>query len=335
MRDRQILPVLFTFILAMSAVLCVVSSEAEENSLRTTDTYQQSLTKWKAALVANRKQNWIPLAGLYWLKDGANGFGSDESDPIVLPKGTAPAHAGVFTLHGGKVTVEFAPGVVARIDGKKIDGKETDQKTTDQKTTGDNRTSAAIPLHSDAADKPTVLEIGTLQMHVIQRGSRIGIRVKDLNSAAAKNYQGPIFYPVNMAYRVTARWLPSNGKQMVNVPDVLGDITPVPSAGTAVFTIDGHEYQLTDLGGEATGGLSFVFNDLTKKTDTYPGGRFLDTGPVVNGTVVIDFNQAYNPPCSVTPYATCPLAPPENRLQVAIPAGEKYDRKHAYYHHAE
>ncbi|HWF93131.1 MAG TPA: DUF1684 domain-containing protein, partial [Terriglobales bacterium] len=161
---------------------------------------------------------------------------------------------------------------------------------------------------------------------------RLGIRVKDLNNPAAKSYAGPIFYPLNMDYRVTAKWLPADGKQTVNVPDVLGDTTPVPIAGTAVFQINGHEYRLTDIGGDASKGLFFVFNDLTKKTDTYPGGRFLKTDPVKNGSVVIDFNYAYNPPCSVTPYATCPLAPPENRLAVSIPAGEKYDRQHSYHH---
>jgi hypothetical protein len=102
-------------------------------------------------------------------------------------------------------------------------------------------------------------------------------------------------------------------------------------AGTVIFKVNGQEVQLTDLGGNPSKGLSFVFNDLTSKTDTYPGGRFLETDPVVNGTVVIDFNRAYNPPCAVTPYATCPLAPKENRLAVAIPAGEKYDRAHGHH----
>src|SRR5208282_6330764 len=83
--------------------------------------------------------------------------------------------------------------------------------------------------------------------------------------------------------------------------------------------------------GDPSKGLFIVFNDLTAKTETYPGGRFLDTDPVVNGTVVLDFNRAYNPPCAVTPYATCPLAPKENRLQVAIAAGEKFDKSaHAH-----
>jgi uncharacterized protein len=89
---------------------------------------------------------------------------------------------------------------------------------------------------------------------------------------------------------------------------------------------------LTPVNGDAAKGFFIVFNDLTAKSDTYPGGRFLDTPPVVSGTVELDFNRAYNPPCAVTPYATCPLAPKENHLAVAIPAGEKFD-KIAHAHH--
>lgn len=315
-----------TILLATVVIAPMILSHAEGQSTTNQSSadqsndpvaYQKDFEKWKASLISSRKKNWIPLVGLFWLKEGANRFGSDESNQVALPKGSTPAQAGVFTLQGDKVTVELASGVAATIDGKRVEGGKPE---------------SPAQLQSDATGKPTILQVGTIQMHVIQRGKRIGIRAKDLNSEAAKAYQGPIFYPVDMSYRVVAKLQPSNGKLMVDVPDVLGDITPVPSAGVAVFTIHGHEYRLTDLGGDANG-LSFVFNDLTKKTDTYPGGRFLDTGPVVNGTVVIDFNRAYNPPCSVTPYATCPLTPPENRLDVAIPAGEKYDRVHSYAHH--
>jgi uncharacterized protein (DUF1684 family) len=117
----------------------------------------------------------------------------------------------------------------------------------------------------------------------------------------------------------------------VDVPNVLGDVTPTPISGEVHFKLNGQDFTLTALGGEPAKGLTFVLSDLTSKTDTYPGGRFLDTDPVVDGKVVIDFNRAYNPPCAVTPYATCPLAPKENRLAVAIPAGERYDRKHAHH----
>jgi uncharacterized protein (DUF1684 family) len=107
---------------------------------------------------------------------------------------------------------------------------------------------------------------------------------------------------------------------------VLGDVTAQPVPGVVEFQLNGEELKLTALGGDAKNGLFFVFNDLTPKNDTYPGGRFLDTGPIVNGHVELDFNCAYNPPCAVTPYATCSLAPKENRLAIAIPAGEKFDK---------
>jgi len=269
--------------------------------------YLQSFEKWKLELVDDLKQNWLPLAGLFWLKPGANTFGAADDNAIVLPSG--PAHAGAFRLQGEDVSVELLAGVAAKIGDK-------------------NDTRAQ--LQADVTGRPTVIELGAVRMHLIKRGARLGIRVKDLNSAAVRNYAGPVFFPLDMTYRVTATFVPSDGKKSVDVPNVLGDVTPTPISGEVHFKLNGQDLTLTALGGEPAKGLSFVISDLTSKTDTYPGGRFLDTDPVVDGKVVLDFNRAYSPPCAVTPYATCPLAPKENRLAVAIPAGEKYDRKHGH-----
>jgi uncharacterized protein len=300
MRRRWDFAVVAIAVLLFAGV--VVASSAPEQA------YVQSFDKWKAELVEDLKTNWLSLAGLFWLKPGENSFGSDAGNAVVFPKG--PAHAGVFELQGTDVTVKFSAEAHAVVDGKPV---------------------TTVKLQPDTSGAPTVVEMGSLRIKAIVRGQRIGIRLKDLDSELAKNYRGPVFFPIDLTYRVTATWEPSDGKKTVDVPNVLGDTTPTPVAGTAVFKINGQEVRLTDLGGDPAKGLSFVFNDLTSKTDTYPGGRFLETDPVVNGTVVIDFNRAYNPPCAVTPYATCPLAPKENRLAVAIPAGEKYDR--AYGHH--
>lgn len=270
--------------------------------------YLQSFEKWKSELVDDLKQNWLVLAGLFWLKPGANTFGSANDNAIVLPAG--PPHAGVFQLQGDAVSVEIQKGVQAKIDGQ--EAKES-------------------KLQADVTGKPTMIEMGSLRMHLIQRGKRLGIRVKDINSAAARNYAGPIFFPLDMRYRVTGTFVPSDGKKTVDVPNVLGDVTPTPIAGEVRFKLNGQDLTLTALGGDPAKGLSFVMGDLSGKTDTYPGGRFLDTDPVVDGKVVLDFNRAYNPPCAVTPYATCPLAPKENRLPVAVSAGEKYDRVHGHH----
>jgi len=290
-------------------LLCGIASAGDKPSPSSVDpAYQQSFEKWKGKLVDDLKQEWLPLAGLFWLKPGENSFGTDPKNAIVFPKG--PAHAGSFTLQGKTVTARFAPDADAAIAGKPATTAE---------------------LQPDTTGNPTVVELGKLRLHVIVRGQRVGIRLKDLESAAVRQFHGTQFFPLDLSYRVTATWLPSDGKQTVDVPNVLGDISPTPIAGTAVFKINGQELRLTDLGGDAANGLFFVFSDLTSKTDTYPGGRFLKTDPVTNGTVVLDFNRAYNPPCAVTPYATCPLAPKENRLSVAIPAGEEYDRKHGHH----
>ena len=273
--------------------------------------YLQSFEKWKSELIDDLKQNWLPLAGLFWLKPGANTFGSANDNAIVLP--TGPAHAGVFNRQGQDVTVELQKGVDAKIGGQP-------------------QSSAKLYADVDAAQNkqgPTIIELGNLRMHVIKRGERVGIRVKDLNSEAVRKYAGPVFFPLDMNYRVTGTFSPSDGKKTVDVPNVLGDVTPTPIVGEVHFKLNGQDLTLTALGGDPAKGLTFVISDLTSKTDTYPGGRFLDSDPVADGKVVLDFNRAYNPPCAVTPYATCPLAPKENRLQIAIPAGEKYDRAHA------
>ncbi len=281
-----------------SAVLAADQPAAADAS------YLQSFDKWKAELVDDLKQNWLPLAGLFWLKPGENKFGSDAKNDIVFPKG--PAHAGSFTLQSKDVSVRFEPGVQVTVSSKPF---------------------TASKLEPDVSGHATVLEMGSLRFHVIVRGERIGIRLKDTESDAARGFRGLDFFPVSMNYRVTAKFEPSQGKKTVDVPNVLGDVAPTPVAGTVVFTINGQELRLSDLGGDPANGLFFVFSDPTSKTETYPGGRFLETEPVVNGTVVLDFNRAHNPPCAVTPYATCPLAPKENRLAVAIPAGEKYNHK--------
>ena len=268
--------------------------------------YLESFEKWKAELVDDLKQRWLVLAGLFWLKPGASAFGTAEDNAIIIPSG--PAHAGSFHLENGKVSVEFRTEAQAKIDGKVV---------------------SSANLENDENGRPTVIEMGSLQIYVIRRGQRLGIRVRDMNSSAVRLYRGPVFFPLDMDYRVTATFSPADGKKTVDVPNVLGEVTPTPSPGEVHFKLKGRELTLTALSGDPARGISFVISDLTSKTDTYPGGRFLDTDPVVNGKVVLDFNRAYSPPCAVTPYATCPLAPKENRLPVAIYAGERYDRKRA------
>jgi uncharacterized protein (DUF1684 family) len=288
----------------MASVAAIPLSAQSQSSSAIDDNYRQAFEKWKAELVDDRQQNWLTLVGLFWLKPGENSFGADTSNAIVLP-GSISSHAGTFRLQGKDVTVSLSEGVGATIQGKAVTSAKLDTGTSGH---------------------PTVVELGSLRISAIQRGERIGIRVKDFEAPSARAYRGPTFYPLSASYLITADWVPSDGKRTVEVPNVLGDVTATPVVGEARFTLAGQVVRLTAVGGDAAHGLFIIFSDPTRKTDTYPAGRFLDTDAVTDGKVLLDFNRAYNPPCSVTPYATCPLPPSENQLSIAIPAGEKYDR---------
>ncbi len=267
--------------------------------------YQREFELWQQERIKDLKENWLPLIGLFWLEEGDNSFGSDKTNSIKLPAPSAPAKAGVLTLRGGEVVLEVADGVNLSSGGKPVLGRE--------------------PVFSRSG-RPTVLELGSLRMFIIQRGARYGLRVKDLNSTAIREFKGLQTYPLNEAYVVTADFVAMQGKTIA-VTNVLGDVQQVPAPGELRFRLNGQNLRLVPTG-SGRGRLSIVFSDLTKKNGTYPGGRFLDAEPAKDGKVVLDFNRAYSPPCAFTPYATCPLAPRENQLQVAIEAGEKYAGPH-------
>lgn len=294
---------------AVLLVSVVASARRAASSEGADAAYLQSFEKWKAEQTDDLKANWLSLAGLFWLKPGANTFGADPGNAIVFPKG--PAQAGEFDLAGKEVTLRLNPGTQAMIAGKAV---------------------TMAKMDPDTSAHVTRVEMGTLRFHVIIRGQHVGIRLRDTDSAAARNFKGMVFYPIDLNFRVTATWIPSAGEKMVEIPNALGEFTSEVSPGVVSFNLNGADLTLTALGGDAKSGLFFVFTDPTAKADTYPGGRFLETDPVMDGKVVLDFNRAHNPPCAVTPYATCPLAPKENRLTVAIPVGEKFD-KAAHGHH--
>jgi uncharacterized protein (DUF1684 family) len=130
-------------------------------------------------------------------------------------------------------------------------------------------------------------------------------------------------YPIDPAYRLVARFEPYDPPKEIEIPNVLGTVSRERCPGALVLEIDGETYRLEPTG-EAGKPLFLVFGDTTNGRGTYGGGRFLYTGvPTDDGTVVVDFNKAYNPPCVFTPYATCPLPAPQNRLPVALEVGER------------
>ena len=265
--------------------------------------YQQEIETWRAQRLARLKADggWLTLAGLFWLKPGRNGFGADPSNEIVLPAHRAPPRAGVFRLDAGRVTVEVLAGVPVTVAGKPI---------------------TRATLHSDAAGEPDVLRLAALSLQIIARGDRLGVRVKDLQSPTRQQFKAPAWYPVRPAYRVSARFVAHAAATTITVPSVIGIAEPMLSPGSALFELGGRELRLDPVLEPGETQLFFIFRDATSGRGSYGGGRFLYADPPKDGRIVLDFNKAYSPPCAFTPYATCPLPPAQNRLAVAIEAGE-------------
>jgi uncharacterized protein (DUF1684 family) len=185
------------------------------------------------------------------------------------------------------------------------------------------------PLRDDTDPQgPTVTKMGTLSFQIIKRadkkGDRYGIRIKDTESAARKDFLGLQYFPANSAYRVEARFEPYNPPHKISITNVLGMTSDEISPGALVFTLAGKTYRLDPILEQGEKDLFIIFKDGTSGRETYGAARYLYASPAdANGKTVIDFNHAYNPPCAFTPYATCPLPPKQNRLPVRIEAGEK------------
>jgi len=287
-----------------AVVLCIAAFSISLAARADSPTYRQSVEKWRQAYEAQLKSDggWLTVSGLFWLHDGENTFGSGPLNDIVLPA-SAPASAGSFEFHAGRTIVHVKSGVHAMLNGKPIETGE---------------------MHSDSnADQ---LAIGDLTLYVHSSGDRYTIRLRDKNSRLRKDFTGTRWFPVDKSYRVTARYVPYDKPKQIEIQNVMGDTLQETIPGYAVFSLHGQELRL-DAEVDASD-ASFVFRDLTSGHETYAASRFLDTKIEKDGKVVLDFNQAYNPPCAYNPYTTCPLPPPQNRLAVRVEAGEKT------YHHA-
>jgi uncharacterized protein len=289
--------------LALASAVAMVTGNAIA-----ADDLKASVEKARAERLATltAPDGWLSLIGLEWLQPGANRIGSASDNDIVLKAG--PAHLGTITLDDvGNATIELAKN-----SGALVDGREVERAT----------------LVDDApGHTPTDVRFGLAQFFVITRDGRKALRVKDENAETRTHFLGLDYFPIDASWRVVADWVPFDPPHELEIGSVLGTIDKEKVPGKAVFTRDGQTFELYPIQ-EEPNSLFFVFGDRTSGKETYGAARFLDTPLAKDGKLVLDFNQARNPPCAFTPYATCPLAPPENRLDVRITAGEKNYRGH-------
>lgn len=268
------------------------------------------MTAYETEITTRRKQrdrktasdplHWLNLAGLFWLHEGENKFGSDENNEVVLPA-FPQANCGTFTYQDGLVTLELAEGISADVNGS-------------------SRESRPIYTDKDKQNPPDLINIGSLTMKIIIRGGQPLVRIWDRESPAIKSFTGFHYYPVKPEYRVTAKYIRYEPPKPIKVAEVIGTEVNSFWLGQVIFTLNGVDCTLE---AEKSGDeLLFNFTDGTNKNTTYGGGRKFYL-PKPNGDeIVLDFNLAENWPCAYTPYATCPIPSRENHLPIKIEAGE-------------
>lgn len=284
-------------------------SDPENNVKSGDEMYVKEIEDWRTEREKRLRQDtgWLTLVGLYVLKEGDNRFGSDPDNDIVFPQ-KFPNHAGVFRLLEGQVTLQVDSGVEIKRGNEWVH---------------------SMVMLSDVEEDPTVLDMGSFQLTLIERAGKKYLRLKDRESEVLRNFKGIENFPIDPRWRIQGRLEPYDPPKKILIPNILGFESEESCPGKVVFEYKGNKYHLEPIG-EPNKELFIVFGDRTNGKETYGGGRFLYADPPgPNGIVILDFNKSYNPPCVFSPYATCPLPPPQNRLSFRIEAGEKnYEQGH-------
>ena len=272
-------------------------------TMKEDSSFKEEHAQWQEARIERltSKTGWLNLAGLYWLEEGENTIGSDSSNSIIFPA-NAPPRIGSLLLENGRI--RFVP-----------------QKDVEVKH--GNTLASEMDITTDKSGQATLLETGNLAWFIIERDPLFGIRLRDYEHPAIREFHGIETFPASMEWKIRAEFQAFNEPMEILIPTMIGTVEKNTCPGVLRFSINGIRQELYPTG---TGEKWFIiFADETNGVETYGGGRFLYTEKTGSGgEIIIDFNRAYNPPCAFTPFATCPLPPRQNFLTVKIEAGEKF-----------
>lgn len=296
----------------MSMTACSAGSTADTNGVRGASrdeddgqqVYQVALEQARAQRLARLRapDGWLSYTGSGRVRAGRYQVGSDPRSDLVLPAG--PAHLGQLSLDAsGHVRFKAAAGAGVKLHGRPVD---------------------EVSLEPERVDQPgDRLDVDNRQFYLVQTGALFGWRFRDPAAPVLARFQGFDYFPIDPHWRVQARWQPYATPRTVTLLTSIGTPLTVDVPGEAVFERNGQTYRLQPIAQEDGSGLFFLFADRTSGKESYGGARYLFTALPRDGHVLLDFNLAENPPCAVTPHVVCPIAPPENRLAVAVDAGEK------------
>lgn len=295
--------IIFSISVLMS-IIFFYSCKTETLETKGSPEYLEEIKQWdqRRAERLRADDGWLNLVGRTWLKPGENKFGSAKNNDVIIESDKVPAFIGVFILQDSTVTMKVDNGVEVLLNGEPV--KE-------------------MVMIGDTKKDMTVFQIGPIKWNLIVRDTLYGIRFRDLESELVKTFSGIERFPVNEDWRIVADFEAYSPPKKISVPNVLGQIDQELSPGAVVFSKDNQTYKIDVI--DAGDRLWLIFADGTSGEETYGGGRFLYTDSKADSTgkVIVDFNKAYNPPCVLTKYATCPLPPKENYIKLRITAGEK------------
>lgn len=287
---------------ALSATIaCGQSTPAPSTAdVASADAATRKNEEWRAKHEADYRRDWVSIAGLHFLEPGRHSVGSAASNDIVVAD--LPPTIGRLALKDKTVRFEPESGVTIRLK---------DQPVT-----------AAIDLRDDGNPPADELVVGDVRLVVHASGDRLSLRVRNPNGELAKNFLGFSWFPIDAAYRVTGRFIADAEPRKLSVLNTFGDQDTYATEGVIEFTLAGQTLRLRPF---TTRPKRFyiVFKDQSSGQETYEAARFLYADLKDDGTTVLDFNEAYNPPCSFNPYTTCPIPLKENNLPLKILAGEK------------
>jgi len=292
---RQVQPgLLALFVLALAG--CGTLAERSDPGMTQ---YEREAMAWRERRQARLTEpyGWLSLVGLEPLNDGEWHIGTAPDNDLVVTSG--PGHWGAMTVAGNRVWFDADPDADVRVDGERIE---------------------SVEIRADGPSGPTLVAAGTVQLQLLDRGGQPVLRIRDSQAPTRVRFGGLDYFPFNADWRIEARWTPHPEGRTLVIANVLGELINEPNPGAAEFGFDGKTYGLEAV---ASGDqLFFILADRTSGRESYGLGRFLYSNLPQDGRVILDFNRAYNPPCAFTEYSTCPLPPPENRLDVRVEAGE-------------
>ena len=290
-------------VMAMTTILAACGNASDPVAA-----HKASVEAWSADRIARltAPNGWLSLVGLHWLQEGEQSVGSAGGNDVLLAAG--PNQLGKVVVAGKQATFVPADGLQFTAYGKPGSG--------------------SVALVADSQGEPTVIGFanGSASLVLIERSGRLALRVRDANAVTRTGFKGIARYPVDIGWRLDARFEPHEPGKTLPIASVINTLDDMANPGAVVFEKDGRTFRLEAVD-EGDGRLFLIFADRSNGRETYGAGRFLYAAPAdANGHTVVDFNESYNPPCAMNAFSTCPLPPPENRLDLLVNAGElKYE----------